>query len=149
MRRLTFKIRRSSKQTRLNRNRQKIAAQLDNQSRNGDQRLAQLTQMHTDMMQMENRVFDRVIAYLNEIHNHTNTAEVDIVRHTYNQHHSRYLANQADQDHEQELFLKAFQFEYNFVQNEVQSGNISKELGNDLYQQISTDELAYMQSSSN
>lgn len=101
------------------------------------------------MVKIENKIYEQVMTYLKDAANTDNSAEISVVRHSYNEHHSRYRADQADQEREQELFLQAFQYEYNYVQTSVQSGRISKKLGNELYQQISTDELAYMQNVAN
>lgn len=121
----------------------------DFKSRSFDQRTVKLQKMREDMVKIENKIYEQVMTYLKDAANTDNSAEISVVRHSYNEHHSRYRADQADQEREQELFLQAFQYEYNYVQTSVQSGRISKKLGNELYQQISTDELAYMQNVAN
>ena len=44
-----------------------------------------------------------------------------------------------------ELFISAFQNEYNFIQNQLSKQNISRELANLLYEQVANDEWIYMQ----
>ena len=44
------------------------------------------------------------------------------------------------------LFIEAFQFEHSYVQEQLAAGNLSQELANALNEQISTDELVYVQS---
>lgn len=49
---------------------------------------------------------------------------------------------------QEELFINAFQNEYNFIQEQLGKKNISRELASLLYEQVSNDEWVYMQNDS-
>ncbi|WP_235700565.1 hypothetical protein [Companilactobacillus nodensis] len=74
-----------------------------------------------------------------------NEVEVGLVRRAYDQRHRRLSGTRDLQDQQNELLVEAFQHEHNFVQSQVASNKYSRELGNELYQQISTDQLVSFQ----
>lgn len=85
--------------------------------------------------------------YLDSVENDENTNEVTLVRRVYLQ--QKFMLSQdstVDADHITTLFIEAFQAEHSYVQQQLAAGELSQELANALNEQISTDELVYVQS---
>lgn len=87
------------------------------------------------------------IKYLDSIETTENRNEVAALRRTYTAR-SKFTGGQNTLESEQlqNLFIQAFQFEHSYVQQQLARQNIPQELANQLNEQISTDELVYMQS---
>ncbi len=101
---------------------------------------------HDTLVEIENRTTQRVFEYLQSPKvNKENPTDISIVQRYYRERHRRYQNNSDSNDIQEELFIKAFQFEYNFVQNELSEKRLTRELATALYEQISNDELIYMQ----
>ncbi|WP_288530593.1 sodium:proton antiporter [uncultured Secundilactobacillus sp.] len=98
------------------------------------------------MAQMEDRGFQAVMTYLNQVETAANQTEVEVVRHYYTVRHSRFNRNEATNDKEDQLFIQAFQYEYAFVQRAANDQKLSDALVNELHSKISMDQLVYMQS---
>ncbi|MFD1472905.1 cation:proton antiporter [Companilactobacillus mishanensis] len=103
--------------------------------------------MWTKMRSVEEIPYSNVIDYLNKNTTEDNAKEVSVARRAYDERHRR-LSGQGEsmQDEQNELLIEAFQQEYNFIQNQVARKVFDRELGNALYEQISTDQLVYLQS---
>lgn len=85
--------------------------------------------------------------YLRSVENTTNANEVAMIRRAYVQQNFIFTwQTTADTDLITSLFIEAFQSEHSYVQKKVAAGKISQELANALNEQISTDELVYVQS---
>lgn len=83
--------------------------------------------------------------YLGSIETPENINEIIMVRRVYLQ--QRFMLNQsADTDQVTTLFIEAFQAEHSFVQHQLATSVISQELANSLNEQVSTDELVFVQS---
>ncbi|WP_353989952.1 sodium:proton antiporter [Pediococcus argentinicus] len=102
---------------------------------NGKQQLADI----------EDQVSPKIFDYLSEIVNANNRDSVRWLERYYRQRHRRFQFGSTSDEIQDELFISAFQHEYNFVQNLLSKGTISKDLAGLLYEQISNDELVYMQ----
>lgn len=89
----------------------------------------------------------RVNKYLNSIQGPHNAYEVAAVRRTYlNRYRFFTRRNEFDADKMNACFIDAFQIEHSYIQQQAAAGNISTDLANALNEQISTDQLVYMQS---
>lgn len=88
-----------------------------------------------------------VDAYLRSVETSSNANEVAMVRRTYFQR-KRFFSHDISLDDEliTTLSIEAFQLEHSYVQTQFNNDQISQELANALNEQISTDELVYMQS---
>ncbi|WP_412989751.1 cation:proton antiporter [Pediococcus siamensis] len=101
---------------------------------------------HDLLVEIESQTTQRVFEYLQSPKvNKESPTDISIVQRYYRERHRRYQNNSNSNEIQEELFIKAFQFEYNFVQNQLSENKITRELANALYEQISNDELIYMQ----
>lgn len=92
-------------------------------------------------------VLRRVNKYLNEIQTTKNAAEVTAVRRTYlNRYRFFSRKNQTDADKMTNFFIDAFQAEHSYIQQQSAAGRFSSALANALNEQVSTDQLVYLQS---
>ena len=117
--------------------------------RNGmtrEQLIERNRQMWQQMRTVEEKPYHAVVDYLNEQYNDHNHQAISIVRRSYDQRHRRLSGNRDLQEAQNELLIEAFQLEYNFIQTQMATKKISHDLGNQLYEQISTDQLVYLQS---
>lgn len=97
-----------------------------------------------------NGVNTAVDKYLDTIETPENRNEVSMLRYSYsarNQHFEQRDSYSSDVTNK--LFISAFQFEYSYVQEQLAADNIVQELANRLNEQISMDEMVYMQELSN
>lgn len=97
-----------------------------------------------DYLKIEQDVYNQVIAYLTDISNVDNQTEVNAVRNYYNARHRRF-ASQEITTQQNELFIQAFQYEYTYIRQRRSAKEVSPELAEELYQQVSTDQMLYMQ----
>lgn len=111
-----------------------------------EQMLKKNRQMWSQMKDVEKLPYEKITGYLNEILTVENGREVSIVRFSYDERHRRLVGREQYDDSQNELLIHAFQQEYNFVQAKIISKEYSRELGAALYEQISTDQLVYLQS---
>lgn len=87
-----------------------------------------------------------VIDYLNSIQTSDNMNLVSMVKASYTQRTQQFQSSESfDSDQLAGLFVQAFQYEHSFVQEQLANKKINIELANELNEQISTDELVYMQ----
>lgn len=92
-------------------------------------------------------IIRRINKYLNDIQTPQNAYEVAAVRRTYlNRYRLFAKKSRIDADKMTSYFIDAFQSEHSFIQQQAAAGKISSELANALNEQISTDQLVYMQS---
>jgi len=103
-------------------------------------------QMWRQMRAVEKKPYHAVVDYLNSQYNDHNHQAISIVRRSYDQRHRRLSGTRDLQEAQNELLIEAFQLEYNFIQTQLAAKKISHDLGNQLYEQISTDQLVYLQS---
>lgn len=103
-------------------------------------------QMWQQMRQIEQKPYKAVLAYLADTITADNQQAIGIVRRAYDERHRRLSGERDFQETQNELLIEAFQLEYNFIQTQLANKTFSSELGNQLYEQISTDQLVYLQS---
>ncbi|AKP68228.1 cation:proton antiporter [Companilactobacillus ginsenosidimutans] len=105
-------------------------------------------QMWSNMQTIEKKPYSIVSNYLMKNPDNYDTKEISIVSRAYDERHRRLSGSSGESiiEAQNELLIKAFQYEYNFIQAQVASKKYNSELGNELYEQISTDQLVYMQS---
>jgi len=101
-------------------------------------------QQRENYLKIEADIYTNVINFLTEISTVDNQTEVNAVRNYYNARHSRFVANKST-DQQNELFIQAFQYEYTYIQQRRTAGAIPSELADELYQQVSTDQMLYTQ----
>lgn len=102
--------------------------------------------MWQKVQQVEQKPYHAVIKYLNESYNDKNAQEISIVRRAYDERHRRLNNQQNDGEQQNELLIEAFQYEYTFIQTQASANKYNSALSNALYEQISTDQLIYVQS---
>lgn len=92
-------------------------------------------------------IYRNIEKYLHSISTPENVNEIAMVNHIYMQK-KRFFSQdlQVNTDLVTSLFIEAFQLEHSYVQEQLAAGNLSQELANALNEQISTDELVYVQS---
>lgn len=95
-------------------------------------------------MLVEKTIYTQVMTFLTEISTIDNQAEVNAVRYYYNARHRRFESTQAA-DEQSELFIQAFQYEYTYIRQRRSSKEIPTALADELYQQVSTDQMLYTQ----
>ncbi|CAJ1229718.1 Na+/H+ antiporter [Levilactobacillus zymae] len=100
--------------------------------------------LRTVFTSMETQGYHAVIETLTALATPDNQAEINAVRSSYNTRHRRFTQRDTS-DLQNELFIQAFQYEYNYVRQQRLNHTIPSALADDLYQQISTDQMLYMQ----
>lgn len=97
--------------------------------------------------QILSQINQAVDAFLHSVETPANVNEVAMVRRTYFQR-KRFFSHDITLNTEliTTLSIEAFQLEHSYVQTQFNNDQISQELANALNEQISTDELVYMQS---
>lgn len=108
--------------------------------------LKQTNSVWQKVQQVEQKPYHAVIKYLNESYNDKNAQEISIVRRAYDERHRRLNNQQNDGEQQNELLIEAFQYEYTFIQTQASANKYNSALSNALYEQISTDQLVYVQS---
>ena len=109
-------------------------------------------QMWSQMAITEKKPYEKIISYLNQslVNDSANSREINLVRRAYDERHRRLTRNFAEQENfgtsQNELLIEAFQQENTYIQSKIASKEFSSELGGALYEQISTDQLVYLQS---
>lgn len=115
-----------------------------------DQLIARNKKMWLSMKDIEAKPYEEVIGYLNNNTDDENLKEISVARRAYDERHRRLVnAGNTEEnmlDEQNEMLIEAFQQEYNFIQMKVSTKDYDRELGNALYEQISTDQLVYLQS---
>jgi len=104
--------------------------------------------MWVKMGKFEEEPYEKIISYLNQslINDSENNREISIARRAYDERHRRLVRNDTNEVNQNELLIEAFQQENTYIQNKINSKEFSTDLGGALYEQISTDQLVYLQS---
>lgn len=97
-----------------------------------------------NFLKIEQDIYTNVIDFLTRISTVDNQAEVNSVRNYYNARHRRFEKSMTN-DHQNELFIQAFQYEYTYIRQQKTAGTIPAALADELYQQVSTDQMLYTQ----
>ncbi|VDG18958.1 cation:proton antiporter [Lactiplantibacillus mudanjiangensis] len=100
----------------------------------------------SQMRAIEQKPYQAIVTWLNDSYTVDNHQAIGIVRRAYDQRHQRLSGTRDLQDAQNELLIQAFQLEYNFVQAQTAQQKYDRALSNALYEQISTDQLVYLQS---
>lgn len=95
---------------------------------------------------VENRIYENILEYLDEIEDNENQSAVFYVRRYYNLRHKQHSLTRKAIETRNRLFIHAFKYEFNFVLQEYTENRITQDLANRLNHSISTDQLVYMQS---
>ncbi|RRK10079.1 Na+/H+ antiporter [Lactiplantibacillus garii] len=103
-------------------------------------------QLWGEMRSVEQKPYAAVIQFLNDHGTTDNQQAIGIVRRAYDERHRRLSGERDFQEAQNELLIEAFQLEYNFIQSQTSRKQYDPELANQLYEQISTDQLVYLQS---
>lgn len=99
-----------------------------------------------NFLTIEADIYNNVASFLNDVSSVDNQTEVNAVRNYYNARHRRFVSKETT-DMESELFIQAFQYEYTYIRQQRSANLLSPALADELYQQISTDQMLYMQES--
>lgn len=103
--------------------------------------------VHLTFFQTFETLNQQVFEYLDHVQSADNIHEVALVRRSYLQRARILSRDQAsDQDKIASIFVEGFQLEHSYVQEKLAANKISQSLANALNEQISTDELVYVQS---
>ncbi|KRL94361.1 cation:proton antiporter [Levilactobacillus hammesii] len=97
-----------------------------------------------NFLKIEQDIYTNIINFLTQISTVDNQAEVNSVRNYYNARHRRFEENKSA-DFQNELFIQAFQYEYTYIRQQRTAGAIPVELADELYQQVSMDQMLYTQ----
>ncbi|MFC6288803.1 cation:proton antiporter [Levilactobacillus angrenensis] len=97
-----------------------------------------------NFLTIEADIYNNVASFLNNVSSVDNQTEVNAVRNYYNARHRRFVSKETT-DLESELFIQAFQYEYTYIRQQRSADLLSPALADELYQQISTDQMLYMQ----
>lgn len=112
-----------------------------------EQRRKEFQNINEEVSTILRIVLRRVNKYLNDVQTTKNAAEVTAVRRTYlNRYRFFSRRNQTDADKMTSFFIDAFQSEHSYIQQQAAAGHFSSGLANALNEQVSTDQLVYMQS---
>lgn len=108
---------------------------------------AQFQNVNAQISMILKIVIRRVNKYLNAAQTPQNAYEIAAVRRTYLNRY-RFFAKKGhiNVDKMTSYFIDAFQSEHSFIQQQAVAGNLSSELANALNEQVTTDQLVYMQS---
>ncbi|KRN99660.1 cation:proton antiporter [Companilactobacillus kimchiensis] len=135
------------------RKRRKVFRQMANHSHATKAELIKRNrQMWQSMTKVEKQPYDKIISYLNQslINDSDNNREITIVRRAYDERHRRltndFNSHEEFENNQNELLIEAFQQENTYIQSKITSKEFSTDLGGALYEQISTDQLVYLQS---
>jgi len=96
----------------------------------------------------EEEPYKKIISYLNQslVNDSENSREISIARRAYDERHRRISNSEMIEENQNELLIEAFQQENNYIQTKITDKEFSSDLGSALYEQISTDQLVYLQS---
>ena len=96
----------------------------------------------------EEKPYKKITSYLNQslINDSENNRAISLVRRAYDERHRRLSKADIDENNQNELLIEAFQQENTYIQSKINSKEFTTELGGALYEQISTDQLVYLQS---
>ncbi|WP_334328325.1 cation:proton antiporter [Companilactobacillus sp. HBUAS59699] len=116
-----------------------------NHSRSREESINENRKVWRRIREIEGKPYKDVVEFLSSQMTDKNEVETGIVRRAFDQRHRRLSGTRDSQDSQNELLVQVFQHEHNFVQSQVATNKYSRELGNELYQQISTDQLVSFQ----
>lgn len=104
--------------------------------------------MWKDIAKVEQKPYEKITSYLNQslVNDSDNQREINIVRRAYDERHRRLVGQDGYEDNQNELLIEAFQQENTYIQSKITTKEFSRDLGSALYEQISTDQLVYLQS---
>lgn len=114
--------------------------------------IARNRRMWQEMARVEKLPYEKITSYLNQslVNNGENNREISIARRAYDERHRRltrsFDSHENLESEQNELLIEAFQQENSYIQSKIASKEFSRELGGALYEQISTDQLVYLQS---
>jgi len=96
----------------------------------------------------EEKPYEKITSYLNQslVNDSENSRTIGIARRAYDERHRRLSTADTDEVGQNELLIEAFQQENTYIQSKINSKEFSNDLGAALYEQISTDQLVYLQS---
>lgn len=100
--------------------------------------------IHDAFLALEMQGYTAATAALTTLATPANQSEINAVRTYYNTRHRRFTRHETNAT-QNELFIQAFQYEYDYVRQRRLTRAIPGALADDLYQQISTDQMLYLQ----
>ncbi len=120
----------------------------DHKEQTREQMIERNHKMWVKMGKFEEEPYEKIISYLNQslINDSENNREISIARRAYDERHRRLARDESNEINQNELLIEAFQQENTYIQNKINSKEFSTDLGGALYEQISTDQLVYLQS---
>jgi len=103
--------------------------------------------MWKDMAKVEQKPYEKITSYLNQslVNDSDNKREINIARRAYDERHRRLVGQDGYEENQNELLIEAFQQENTYIQSKINTKEFSRDLGGALYEQISTDQLVYLQ----
>jgi NhaP-type Na+/H+ and K+/H+ antiporters len=112
------------------------------------QLLDQNRKLWDKIAEVEKKPYAKITSYLNQslVNDSANNREIGIARRAYDERHRRLVGRDHYENDQNELLIEAFQQENTYIQHLISTKEISRELGGALYEQISTDQLVYLQS---
>ncbi|MFD1318180.1 cation:proton antiporter [Loigolactobacillus zhaoyuanensis] len=112
-----------------------------------EQFIKKIKQQRQQLAVIEESGYNAVTAFLNHQTTPENYAAIAIVQQSYNVRHRRFSNTETANQEQMHLFIAAFQFEYDYVENQLREQKINTTTASQLREQISYDEIVYMQNS--
>ncbi|GAY71935.1 Na+/H+ antiporter [Lentilactobacillus kosonis] len=136
--------------SKLNRESRKLNRELKRQVRGGNklskaQLQAERHQWIIKMNQVQREPYEAITNYLDNLPNPFERPEIMLVRAFYDQRQRFWNRTSEEQTAQNEMLTIAFQEEYSYVQNLINNGDISSQLGNKVFDEIANDQILYMQ----
>lgn len=113
----------------------------------GEKRRTERERWFTDLQRVSKKPFEEISNYLANVEDVFEHPEVLVVRSFYDQRQRNWNRTRDEQIVQNQLLTRAFQEEYTYVQNRVLDGSWSRQLGNQLFDDIANDQMLYIQRS--
>lgn len=112
-----------------------------------EQKIVEKKRLAANMQRISEKPFEAISNYLANLADALEHPEVMIVRSFYDQRQRNWNRTRDEQTIQNQLLTRAFQEEYTYVQTHVLDGSMSKQLGNQLFDDIANDQMLYIQQS--
>ncbi len=112
-----------------------------------EQFVKKIKQQRQQLALIEEYGYNAVASFLNQQTTPETYPAVALVRQSYNVRHRRFSNTEAANQEQMHLFIAAFQSEYDFVEQQLREEKITTIIASQLREQISYDEIVYMQNS--
>ncbi|MDR0920861.1 MAG: cation:proton antiporter [Lactobacillales bacterium] len=103
-------------------------------------------QFRQTYFKMESVGYQAAMDYLSKLSNPKNLTNINIVRRWYVERHNHFVREEQDNENvNMSLLIRAFQYEYTWIQQELAAKELSRDIAKELYEEINNAELMLMQ----